>query len=331
MDLDIVFLGTGGSAPSPSRGVSATLIRRGGERILLDCGEGTQRQLLRSSVGLVDVDMIAFTHFHGDHMLGLPGLLKTYGLRNRDRGLELYGPEGLRTLLRVLDPLIGRLPFPLHVRELEPGDQVPGDGYVLEVSGVAHRATALAWALVEDVRPGRFDLERARALGVPEGPLFGTLQRGEPVRLEDGRVIEPGVVLGEARAGRRIVFSGDTRPCDSLRAAATDADVLVHEATFVGEERERARETGHSTAAEAAELAAEVGVDLLALTHLGARAPVRLVKAEARELHPNTVVPRDFDTIEVPLPERGSPQLCKAGAARDGEREPELEAAPDQV
>ena len=331
MDLDIVFLGTGGSAPSPSRGVSATLIRRGGERILLDCGEGTQRQLLRSTVGLVDLDMIVFTHYHGDHMLGLPGLLKTYALRNRERGLELYGPEGLRTLLRVLDPLVGRLPFPLHVRELEPGDQVPGDGYVLEASGVAHRATALAWALVEDARPGRFDVDLARSLGVPEGPLFGTLQRGENVTLVDGSVIEAAAVVGEGRAGRRIVFSGDTRPCDSLRAAATAADVLVHEATFVSDEHERARETGHSTAAEAAELAAEVGVDLLALTHLGARAPVRVVKAEARELHANTVVPRDFDTIEVPLPERGSPQLRRAGAARDGEHEPELASAPDQV
>ena len=331
MDLDIVFLGTAGSAPSPSRGVSATLIRRGGERILLDCGEGTQRQLLRSSVGLVDVDAIAFTHFHGDHLLGLPGLLKTYALRNRERALDLYGPEGLRAVLRVLEPLVGRLPFPLRVRELEPGDHVPGDGYALEVSGVAHRAPALAWALVEESRPGRFDVARARTLGVPEGPLYGMLQRGEPVTLEDGRAIDPAQVVGEGRAGRRIVFSGDTRPCDSLRAAATGADVLVHEATFVGDERERARETGHSTAAEAAELAAEVGVDLLALTHLGARAQVRLVKAEARELHPNTVVPRDFDTIDVPLPERGPPQLRKAGAVRDGEREPELEAAPDQA
>ena len=318
MDLDIVFLGTAGSVPSPTRSVSATLIRRGGERILLDCGEGTQRQLLRSSVGLVDVDIVAFTHFHGDHMLGLPGLLKTYGLRNRERGLEVYGPEGLQSLLRVLQPLIGRLPFPLHVRELEPGDVVPGDGYCLEVWGVAHRAPALAWALVEETRPGRFDVERARRLGVPEGPLFGALQRGESVQIESGETVGSAAVVGADRPGRRIVFSGDTRPCDSLRAAATGADVLVHEATFLQDEHERARETGHSTATEAAEIAAEVGVDLLALTHLGGRAPARAAKLEARELHANTVVPRDFDLIEVPLAERGPPQLVKAGA--DGAR-----------
>ena len=320
MDLDVVFLGTAGSTPTARRAPAATLIRRGGDRILLDCGEGTQRQLLRSQIGLVDLDLVLFTHYHADHVLGLPGLLKTYDLRGREQGLEIYGPSGLGDLLTIFAPIVGRLSFPLHVREVGDGDEVPGDGYRLLAHSVDHRGPAVAWELSEDERPGQFDVGEARRLGVPEGPAFGELQRGGSVTAADGTLITPGAVVGPARRGRTIVFSGDTRPCAGVRRAALGADLLVHEASFVSEDRMRAKETRHSTAAEAAELAEASGVKLLALTHLGARAAPRAVKDEARSVFAATVVPRDFDSIELPLPERGAPELRRGGVDAEGER-----------
>ena len=320
MDLDVVFLGTAGSTPTARRAPAATLIRRGGDRILLDCGEGTQRQLLRSQVGLVDLDVVLFSHYHADHVLGLPGLLKTYDLRGREQGLELYGPSGLGELLTVFAPIVGRLGFPLHTRELGNGDEVLGDGYRLLAHSVDHRGPALAWELSEDERPGQFDVDEARRLGVPDGPAFGELQRGDAVTTPGGSVVEPAAVLGAARRGRTLVFSGDTRPCAAVRRAALGADLLVHEASFISEDRARALETRHSTAAEAAELAAASEVKLLALTHLGTRAAPRMIKDEARGIFANTVVPRDFDTIELPLPERGAPELRRGGAHPEEER-----------
>jgi ribonuclease Z len=319
VDLDVVFLGTAGSTPTARRAPSATLIRRGGDRILLDCAEGTQRQLLRSPVGLVDLDVVLFSHYHADHVLGFPGLVKTYDLRGREQGLEVYGPSGLGDLMTVFAPIIGRLGFPLHLRELGDGDEVAGDGYRLVAHAVDHRGPGVAWELREDERPGQFDVGRARALGVPEGPAFGELQRGGSVTAGDGSLVTPDAVVGPARRGRTLVFSGDTRPCTAVRRAALGADLLVHEASFVSEDRVRAKETRHSTAAEAAELAEASGVKLLALTHLGARAAPRAVKDEARSIFANTVVPRDFDTIELPLPERGAPELRRGGAHPDEE------------
>ncbi|MDX6537591.1 MAG: ribonuclease [Gaiellales bacterium] len=320
MDLDVVFLGTAGATPTARRAPAATLIRRGGDRILLDCGEGTQRQLLRSQIGLVDLDVVLFSHYHADHVLGLPGLLKTYDLRGREQGLELYGPSGLSDLLTIFAPIIGRLAFPLHARELAGGDEVPGDGFRLIAHSTDHRGPAVAWELCEDERPGQFDVEAARRLGVPEGPAFGELQRGGSVTTADGAVVAAAAVVGAARRGRTLVFSGDTRPCAAVRRAALGADLLVHEASFATEDRERARETRHSTAAEAAELAAASSVKLLALTHLGARAAARVIKDEARAIFANTVVPRDFDTIELPLPERGAPELRRGGAHPEEEK-----------
>jgi ribonuclease Z len=322
VDLDVVFLGTAGSTPTARRAPAATLIRRGGDRILLDCGEGTQRQLLRSQVGLVDLDVVLFSHYHADHVLGFPGLLKTYELRGREQGLEVYGPSGLSDLLTVFAPIIGRLSFPLHVRELGNGDEVPGAGYRLIAHGVDHRGPGLAWELSEDERPGQFDVDEAKRLGVPAGPAFGELQRGHPVTAADGSTVTPEAVLGPVRRGRTLVFSGDTRPCASVRRAALGADLLVHEASFSSEDLARARETRHSTAAEAAELALASEVRLLALTHLGARATPRQIKDEARAVFANTVVPRDFDTIELPLPERGAPELRRGGAHPDDGRTP---------
>ena len=209
MDLDLVFLGTSASAPTASRGASATLLRRGGDRLLIDCGEGTQRQLLRSDAGLVDLEHVFLTHLHADHVLGLPGMLKTFALRGREVPITVYGPGGTRALLRALGVVIGRLTYPFEVVELGSADVVTRDGYRVEAFGVAHGRGALGYALREDGRPGRFDVSAADALGVPDGPSRGALQRGEPVTLADGRVVRPEDVLGPPRRGRTIVLSGD--------------------------------------------------------------------------------------------------------------------------
>ena len=320
MDLDVVFLGTAGSAPTAARGLPATLIRRGGERLLFDCGEGTQRQLLRS-VGLVDLEEIFLTHFHADHLLGLPGMLKTFGLRGRDAALTIYGPPGLRALLGVLHPIIGRTPFELRAVELEPNEELDRDGYRIAAFNVRHRVQAYGYALVEDERPGRFDEQAAIELGVRPGPDFGRLQHGEPVTAATGDEIKPGQVLGEPRAGRKVVLSGDTAPCEMTAVVAHGADLLVHEATFGEEEAGRARETGHTTARAAAQIAAEADVTLLALTHLSPRHPAGVLRTEAREVFENTIVPRDFDRVDVPLPEKGEPVHVRV---RD---EPEVDLA----
>jgi ribonuclease Z len=314
VDLDVVFLGTSGSTPTARRGLAATLVRRGGERLLFDCGEGTQRQLLRSDVGLVELEDVFLTHFHADHYLGLPGLLKTYALRGRELPLTLYGPVGLRELLGALRRIFGRLSYPVESVELEPGGRVARDGYRVEAFAVQHGVSALGFSLVEDERPGRFDVETASALGVPDGPERGLLQRGDPVALADGTVVTSDQVLGPARPGRKLVLAGDTAPAASVVDAATGADVLVHEATFLAGERERARETLHSTAGEAALVAREARVRLLALVHLSTRYFGHQVVEEARELFPSTVVPRDFDVVEIPFAERGAPELVRSGA-----------------
>jgi ribonuclease Z len=326
MDLDVVFLGTAGSSPTAARGLPATLIRRGGERLLFDCGEGTQRQLLQST-GLVDLEEIFFTHYHADHFLGLPGMMKTFGLRGRELPLTLYGPPGLAALMHALKPVIGRNAFELRLVELEPNEELERDGYRIAAFNVRHRVQAYGYALVEDERPGRFDAEEAARLGVTHGPDFGRLQRGEAVTAADGSTqITPEQVLGETRRGRKLVLSGDTAPSDMTLAVSHGADLLVHEATFSVEEAERAAETGHTTARAAALLAEEAEVEMLALTHLSPRHPAGALRAEAREVFENTIVPRDFDRVDLPLPEKGEPVHVRAD--RDPQRHPEEAEAP---
>jgi ribonuclease Z len=319
VDLDVVFLGTAGSAPTARRGTSATLVRAGGGRLLVDCGEGTQRQLLRSDVGLVDLEHVLLTHLHADHVLGLPGMLKTFALRGRDVPLTVVGPRGTRGLMGELRRMFGRLTYELDVEEVEPGAALEIGPVAVHAVGVDHAGVAaVGYAIREPGRPGRFDVDEADRLGVPQGATRGALQRGEEVTLEDGRVVRPADVLGPERRGRALVLTGDTAPCASVVEAAQGADLLVHEATFLAGERARARETGHSTADEAALVAREAGVRLLALTHLSARYGGREVEAEARALFAETVVPRDFDVVRLPFPERGAPELVSRGARSRG-------------
>jgi ribonuclease Z len=329
VDLDLVFLGTSGSMPTAQRAPTALLVRRGGERLLFDCAEGTQRQLLTSSIGLVDLREVFLTHFHADHYLGLPGMLKTFALRGRQLPITIYGPRGLRELFGSLKRIFGRLTYGHELVELAPGDVLDRGEYRLETFPVAHGVSAVGYALVERERPGRFDVDAADALGVPAGPERGALQRGDSVTLSDGRTITPDAVLGPPRPGRRLVIAGDTAPCESVVHAAHNADLLVHEATFLEDERERARETAHSTAVDAAEVARDAGVAMLALTHLSNRYFGPEVAREARDVFPQTVVPRDFDIIDVRFEERGGPLLVKGGAVhRRREAAPAPEAVP---
>jgi ribonuclease Z len=317
VDLSVFFAGTAGSIPTARRGLPALLVRRGGDRVLFDCGEGTQRQLV-SSVGLAELDAVFLTHYHADHWLGLPGLLKTFDLRGRERPLAVHGPPGLNQLLVASLRTAGRVRFELALIELDPGAVLDRDGYKVAAVPVAHRSPALGYVFYEEPRPGHFDEQAATRLGLEPGPEFGRLQRGETVR-----GVTPEQVLGPPRPGRKLVISGDTTPCETLQLAAHRADLLIHEATFAEEERDRAAETGHSTAGQAASIAKEAEVTMLALTHFSTRYPVGLLRDEARGVFPNTVLPRDFDTIEIPFAERGDPQLV----AWDGQKGQEAEEA----
>jgi ribonuclease Z len=318
MDLAVTFLGTGGSVPSARRSTASVLVARGGERLLFDCGEGTQRQMQRS-LGLVQADEIYLTHFHADHVLGLPGLLKTYDLTDRQVPLKVYGPPGLAELFQVFSLFLGRLRYSLDLVELKPGEAVEHDEYVVRAFEAKHGSRANGYALVEDERPGRFDPEAAAAAGVREGPAFAALQRGETVEGERGPVA-PGQVMGPSRPGRTIVLTGDTAPSPATVSAAADADLLIHDASFAEEDAQRAAETDHSTLGQAASIAAEAHVRLLALVHISSRYHVGKVLEEAQKVFEPVVAPKDFDQIALPFPERGEPHLSPNGArATNGE------------
>ena len=276
---------------------------RGADTLLFECGEGTQRQMLRYGATFALND-IFFTHYHADHFLGVIGLVRTLGLQGRTDPLRLFGPRGGRKLLsQALSLGVERQAFEVEVGEVEPGQVLAREGYELRVFGVEHGAPAVGYALVEPRRLGRFDPDRARELGVPEGPLWGQLQRGQTVRLDDGREVTAETIVGPPRAGRTLVYSGDTRPCAATIEAARGADLLVHEATFGAEEKDRARETNHATAQEAGEVARMAGVRRLVLTHLSARysRDASTLLEEARAVFPETTVAKDGMEIEVPL------------------------------
>src|SRR5581483_8801944 len=324
MDLNVVFLGTGGSVPSARRATACVLIRAGGSRVLVDAGEGAQRQMINST-GLVQVDDIYVTHFHADHYLGLPGLLKTYDLLERRAPLRIVGPAGLTALFDALRRIFGKLRYEVELVELEPGEGIEHEGFEMRAFGVEHRMKALGYAYVAPERPGRFDPEAARSLGITDARDFGRLQRGETISL-NGSEVRPDQVMGEPRQGRKLVVTGDTQPCEMTRIAAHAAQLLVHDGTFAIEESSRAAETGHSTARDAAQLASEAEVGMLAIVHVSSRYNVSAVLGEAREVFPDTVAPRDFDLIEIPFPERGGPYLVQAGARQ--RPEPRAEPAP---
>jgi ribonuclease Z len=304
--LRLTFLGTSAAQPTIQRNLTGLAVRRERELFLVDCGEGTQRQMIRYGTGF-DVDAIFFTHFHADHYLGAIGFLRTLSMLGRAGPLDVYGPRPARRLLDVmLFTGTERLAFDVRIHEVAPGDRVRRDGCDMVAFETDHRTPSVGWALVEDERPGRFHPDKASALGVPKGPLFGALQRGREVTLEDGRVVRPEEVVEARRRGRRVVVSGDTRPCRGTIEAARGADVLVHDSTFSDAEQARAEETMHSTAREAARVAREAEASRLVLTHLSTRYDREfsvLVEQARAEYAGALVVAADGMVIEVPLPE----------------------------
>jgi ribonuclease Z len=305
--LSLTFLGTGAACPTVDRNVTAHALHREGEVLLFDCGEGTQRQMMRYGVGFSFRELFV-THFHSDHILGLPGLIRTMGLLDRTEPVTVYGPKGApRILGDLLKVGVERNKFPVEIVEIQAGDRLSRQEYDLDIFPTEHRAGSIGFALVEHLRLGRFDPELARTLGVPEGPLWGRIHKGERVTLADGKSVGPEELVGPTRPGRKVVITGDTRPTGAVREAARGADLLVHDATFGDDEQPRAIQTGHSTAREAAELAREAGVRRLALTHISARytreAPELLT--EARQAFPDTLVARDGLVVEVPFPDAG--------------------------
>jgi ribonuclease Z len=307
--LTVTFLGTSAARPTVERNVSGLAVHREGETMLFECGEGTQRQMMRFGVSFA-LSEIFFTHFHADHFLGVIGLIRTLGLQGRPEPLFLYGPKGAKRVLGEAMKLgVERVPFPIEITEVKPGDVLrtargaPRTGYEIGVFATDHGGVGVGYAVKEHERRGRFDVEQATAAGVPEGPLWGKLAKGETVELADGRKLRADDFVGPKRPGRLVVFTGDTRPCASVIDAAKGADLLIHEATFGEEEKVRAKETGHSTAQEAAQVALAAGVKKLVLCHVSARYSIsaeELVK-EAREVFPNVSVARDGMEVDVPF------------------------------
>ena len=304
MSLSIRFLGTSASRPTVERNVTSVAVIREGETLLFDCGEGTQRQMMRYGISFALSD-IFFTHMHADHMLGVIGLFRTLSLQGRTEMMRLWGPRGSAALLRQAIALGSeRQSFPLEINEITPETPVQRKGYSIVPYPVDHKdKIALGFAIVEDIRLGRFNPARARELGVPEGPAWGRIHKGEAVTLDDGRIVQPSDLVGPSRPGRRVVFTGDSRPAASTVQIAEGADLLIHEATFADEEAERAKETGHATAREAAQVAAMAGVKQLVLTHLSARYSINASELlqEAKEVFAETIVARDGLEIEVPF------------------------------
>lgn len=301
--LKVIFLGTGGSMPSPCRGMSSIMVVREGERMLFDCGEGTQRQMMCCRSGFMDISSIFLTHFHADHTLGVPGLIQTMGFQGRTEPLHIYGPKFVREYCDILNSLGYLKPgFEVVAHELKHGDILEKNGYRIEAFRTFHSVPSLGYALREEARQGRFNKARALELGVPEGPLFGKLHRGEDV-VVDGKTIKSSEVVGEPRPGRLVVYTGDTTPSHAFCAVLKGADLWISESTFGDEAADKAAETLHSSAGEVARLAAEAGVQRLILTHISSRysEDSSPLFEDARKYFPDVVVSEDFMEVEVPL------------------------------
>ncbi|MDN5340737.1 MAG: ribonuclease [Euryarchaeota archaeon] len=306
--LHVHFLGTAGALPSPQRNPSCVLIRRGSDTLLFDCGEGTQQQMMRARTGFT-VNAIFVTHWHADHFLGIFGLVETLAFMGRTEPLSIYGPPWVGEFVDLVQRISRHTrSFSVTAHTLEHGSVVPFNGYTVRAFATLHGIPGLGYVLEEDERPGRFNRERAIELGVPPGPLFGRLQRGEEVRIvRDGveTVIRPADVMGEPRPGRKIVYTGDTRPLHDLPDVAAlirDADLLIHDATFDDQEGDRAREVLHSTAGEAGEAATALSARMLALIHISSRyaSTANHIRDAKRQYEGDVILPADLAVQEIP-------------------------------
>jgi len=299
--LKIIFLGTSGSMPTQSRSSSSIAIRRKGEVILLDCGEGTQRRMVEARLGFRRRMKIFISHLHGDHVLGLPGLLQTMTLLKRERPLEIYGPQGLAGFIDAFSSTLGGPGFPTTIHEIiSEGTILETLEYEVRAIQADHDGPSWSYVIGEKPRPGRFHPERALSRGIPEGPLWKKLQLGEDVTNSDGALVRSDEVVDAQIRGLKIAYSGDTRPSEAFMVASEKADVLIHEATFGSSLLEKAEENGHSTAAQAAQIAKSADVDLLLLTHISSRYPdPTMLLEEATQIFPNTKIAQDLMELDV--------------------------------
>jgi ribonuclease Z len=309
MSLRVTFLGTGGAVPTTERAPSALFVNREGDRLLFDCGEGTQRGMMRYGTGF-GIDRLFVSHLHGDHVLGIPGLVQTLGFNDRAEPLTVHCPPGTEGDLRDLVHAVGHDPaFEVRIEPVAPGEvALDADGYDVRAFETEHRTVSQGYVLEEDDRPGRFDRPKAEELGVPVGPKFGRLHEGEPVEAEDGTVVEPDQVVGPPRPGRTLVYTADTRPRERTVEVAEGADLLVHDATFADDMADRARDTAHSTGREAGEIAARANARRLALVHVSSRyaADASPIRREATAAFGGeTLLPDDGDRVDVPFPDAG--------------------------
>ncbi|WP_103020583.1 ribonuclease Z [Salinibacter altiplanensis] len=314
MTTDVIPLGTSSAVPTDERHLSALAIERKGQVLLFDCGEGTQYRLREAGLSWARIDAIFVTHLHGDHCYGLPGLLSTMDLQQRTAPVTLVLPPGGAALLRAVPGVAPeRLSFPVHVVEgdaaLGPSAAYEADEVVVDARRLDHgEAVSMGFRVEERMRPGRFDPEQAGALGVPEGPAFGRLQRGNPVTTPDGTTVNPAQVLGPPRPGVAVAYVTDTRPCDGGRVLAEEADLLYHDATFADDHAARAHETGHSTARQAATVAREAGAGRLLLGHLSARYPDPTpLEREARSVFSAAAVAEELRRYELDPREKEPP------------------------
>ncbi len=300
--MRVVMLGTSGGQPTPRRSLPAVAIIREGEMILLDCGEGTQTQIMKKGIGFGRLSKIVITHIHGDHLSGLMGLFMTLSLLGHEKPIRLYGPPALLGFFTSLKRDINlHVKFPLDIEVLKQGVFARENDYHLEAVSVPHSAPCMAVALQEKMRPGRFNIERARELGIPEGPLYSRLQHGETITLDDGRRISPAEVLGEPRKARRVAYVTDTLYNPAIVPFCRDADLLIHESMFATDMEHEARARKHCTAAQAATIAKAAGVRKLVLTHVSARyLDTDPLRKEARAIFPETYIARDLMEFEVP-------------------------------
>jgi len=305
--VKVVFLGTSGAIPTLYRNLPSTALKNNGSLILFDCGEYTQIQIIKAALRLGKIDKILISHLHGDHVTGLPGLLMLLNHASREKPLEIYGPAGLKDYIfstkRILNFYVG---YQINVNEIEAGYEIVGNGYKIDTFLLDHTTFTLGFSYQEESKPGKLDIEKARALGVPEGPLLKRLKEGEDITLGDGTKVISSDLVGPPIAGRKVVYSVDTKPSDIVAEKSKGADLLIHDGMFLSDIEEEAHKRGHSTSADAARIAKKAGVEKLILTHISPRyASGAPLAAEAKAIFPNTVAASDLLEIEI---ERKKPE-----------------------